>query len=74
MSAADPVVVRIHALARHAWPWLPEAAPPGSIWIAPCGERVRVRDDGTAAEVGEVPRRWSAAADPCAIGRRHLHP
>lgn len=59
-------VVSIDQRARRAWPWLPDAARPGSVWVGPCGERVRVREDGTAVEVGEVPRRWSGAADPCA--------
>lgn len=57
---------RVDPRALRAWTWLPEAAPPGSVWLGPCGERVRVLDDGTAEEVGEVPRRWSVAADPCA--------
>ncbi len=60
--ALDPRALR-------AWPWLPEKAPTGSVWLGPGSERVRVLDDGTAEEVGEVPRRWSAAADPCAARR-----
>ena len=62
--AARRVLVDGHA--RRVWPWLPPVATPGGVWIGPCGERVRVLDDGTAEEIGEAPRRWSIAADPCA--------
>jgi hypothetical protein len=56
--------------ALRAWPWLPEQAVAGTIWIGPTGERVRILDDGTVEEIGEVPRRWSSSADPCAIRTR----
>lgn len=69
-ASRPPAIINIDRRARIAWPWLPEVANPGTIWIGPCGERVRVLDDGTAEEVGEVPRRWSLAADPTATGSR----
>lgn len=43
---------------------------PGTIIIDEAsGIRLRVLETGAVEEVGEVPRRWSASADPCASRR-----
>ncbi len=68
-QTTKPTRVALHPLALSSWPWLPSAAPPGALFVGPTGERVRVAADGSAEEVLEVPRRWSASTDPCA-GRR----
>lgn len=58
-------LVVVHSGARRAWPFLPPAAPPGTVWVGPTGEFVLVLADGRADEIGEE-RRRGAAADPCA--------
>lgn len=63
LDACD--LVEVDRRARRAWPFLPEYATAGSVWEHPAGGYVRVNDDGSADEVGEIPRRWSSAADPC---------
>lgn len=62
-------VVRIDPRVHGPWPFLPAEAPAGSVWLGPTGERVRIYADGSADEVGEIPRRWSASADPTATSR-----
>jgi hypothetical protein len=42
---------------------------PGVIFVLPDSTRLRVLADGSAEEIGEVPRRWSRSADPCATRR-----
>ena len=64
------VAVSVDPRARAAWKFLPERAPRGSIWRADDGTAVIVQADGRAEEIGEVPRRWSVAADPCGGRRR----
>jgi hypothetical protein len=61
----DRGMVEVDPRARWAWPHLPATAAPGTWWIGPTGERVRVNEDGTADEAHEVPRRWSSSSDPC---------
>jgi photosystem II stability/assembly factor-like uncharacterized protein len=61
-------VVALDPRARRAWGALSDLAyaAPGVIVVGLGGEVLRVREDGGAEEVSAVPRRWSAAADPCA--------
>lgn len=64
-------VVAIDARAVLAWPFLRGIAyaEPGTILVGPCGETLRLREDGGAEELNAVPLRKSIAADPCP-GRR----
>lgn len=60
--------IAIDARAARAWPALRGIAyaVPGTVIQGLGGEVLRVREDGSAEEITAVPRRWSAAADPCA--------
>ncbi len=61
------MTVRLDPRALREWPWLPAEAAVGTVWLGPCGERVLVRDDGTAEALlpGGYPRS-GPAGDPCA--------
>lgn len=61
-------LVQVDGWARAAWPALPPAARPGTVWVDDSGLRLRVLEDGTVEEIGAIPRR-SAAADPSARRR-----
>jgi hypothetical protein len=65
-------LMQLNAGARAAWPALPAAARPGTVWVDDAGARVRVLADGSAEEIGAIPRRCSAAAD--ASARRKAGP
>jgi hypothetical protein len=40
--------VVVHAWSRAERPWLPAAAPIGSVWVSEVGERVRIAPTGFA--------------------------
>lgn len=61
--------VAIDQRAARAWPFLPARAVPGTVWLGPGGERVRILAGGKAEEFGEVPHQWSIGSDPCATRR-----
>lgn len=63
-----PALVAIHPRARAAWD-LPAALPAGAVVLGLTGERLRVCGCGSVRELLEVPRRWSAIADPTATRR-----
>jgi len=55
-----------------AYQWLRGIAyvtAPGVIFVGPDGTRLRILADGSAEEIGEVPRRRSIASDPTATRR-----
>lgn len=66
MTRAWQHAVQLDAGARRAWPFLPLAAPPASVWEGPGGETVRVDGGGQVTQVlaGGHPR-GGAASDPC---------
>ncbi len=64
------MIVRLDPRAIACWPFLPVSAPPRTWWQGPCGELVRVLEDGMAEPLlpGGYPHA-GPASDPCA-GRR----
>ena len=64
-----PRTVEIDLRARQAFPFMRGivlAVPGVIVQDEASGIRVRVLEDGSLEELGEVPRRWSISADPCA--------
>ena len=60
-------LVLVDPRARAAWSWLPAAAPRGSWFVGPLGERVQVLDDGRVDPAPDcLPHLRGRAADPCA--------
>ncbi len=64
-------MIALHPRLFGAYPWLRGIAYVTGpvILVGPDGTRLRVREDGGADEIGEVPRRWSISADPTATRR-----
>ncbi len=63
-----PILPGVH----RGWPWTRGIvlAHAGTILQGPDGTTIRIRPDGGADELLEVPRRWSVSADPTAPGMR----
>jgi len=68
MTRAVPIQPGVWA----GWPWMRGIAyaVPGTWFVGPTGECLRVLHDGSAEEHGEIPRRWSVSTDPCATATR----